>query len=97
MRPALQIAHAPLTSVKRLGPQASGFVQRNARVIAKRRTGAPFHPILPVAHDPFAGEVRRLRQHLLDAGACAGLQASFDRSSLLKRSREGRDSREHHE
>ncbi|PYS26189.1 MAG: hypothetical protein DMG11_20840 [Acidobacteria bacterium] len=57
MRAALQVAHAPLPGIKRLSPHPAGSIEGHPQIIAKRRTGASFQTILPVADNPFAGKV----------------------------------------
>src|SRR5262245_22940317 len=83
MRSALQITDAPLAGVKRLGSQATRIIQRYSGVVAKCRTCTSLHSVLPIAHDPFSGEIGRLSQHLFNTGSRAGLQTPFDLSSLL--------------
>ena len=87
MWPALQILDAPFTGVKCFGPQAARLIQRHAQIITKRGTGAPFHPVLPIAYNPFSGNIGRLCQNLFHAGSGAGLQPTLDSSSLLSESR----------
>src|SRR5262249_14230497 len=96
MRSALQITDAPLAGIKRLGSQATRIIQRYSRVIAKCRTCTSLHSVLPIAHDPFSGEIGRLSQHLFNTGSRAGLQTPFDGSSLLgeRRNTHERDERQ---
>ena len=85
MGPALQILHAPFTGVKCLGSQTSCLIERHAQIIAKRGARTPLHPILPVSDDPFSGNIRRLREHLFDAGSGASLQSALDSGALLRK------------